>query len=126
MENKFRYTYSAPTERERKEAESIRKQYLVKEEKADNLAKLRALDKKVKDPPQILALSLGILGALVFGAGLSLILEFGQTVLGAFIALAGIIPLGFAFPSYKHMLKRRKERYREEILALSEEILKEE
>lgn len=123
--NRFEYTYTAPTERERKEAESIRKQYLIEEEKPDKLAKLRELDRRVKNPPQIFALSLGIVGTLIFGGGLTLILEAGWLLLGALLAVVGLVPLALAYPAHKKLSKKLKEKYREEILRLSEEILNE-
>ena len=123
--NKFAYTYTAPTERERKEAESIRKEYANEEKKTDKLARLRALDRKVKDLPKIIALSLGVIGTLVFGTGLAMILEWGLLFWGTLVALAGILPLAFAYPAYKSLLKKRKDKYREEIVSLSDEILSE-
>ena len=123
--NKFEYTYVAPTERERKEAESIRKQYLLKGEGEDKLARLRKLDEKVKTPPQIVALTLGVVGTLLFGLGLTMILEWSLIVWGSLVAVTGLIPLLLAYPSYKKLLKKLQDKHREEILKLSEEILNE-
>ena len=121
-ENKFSYSYTAPTERERKEVESLRKQYL-EEKNEDKMERLRRLDGKVKRPPEALAISLGIVGTLIFGGGLAMILEAGLFVWGAVVALVGLLPLGLAYPLYKRLLKKLKDKHREEILRLSEEIL---
>ncbi len=122
-ENKFEFSYTAPTERERKEAESLRKKYLPKEEDTNAMEKLRALDKKVQTIPRIWALALGIVGTLIFGTGLTMILEWELLLWGAVVSVVGLIPLGLAYPVYKRRLKKLTDKHREEILALSEGIL---
>ncbi len=125
MENKFEYTYVAPTERERKEAEAIRKRYLPESENVDKLTKLKRLDEKVKRFPMVLSLSLGVVGTLIFGLGLTLILEWSMIVWGTMVAVVGMLPLALAYPAYKLSLTNRKRKYGAEILKLSEEILNE-
>ena len=120
--NTFRYSYTAPTEKERKEVESLRRQYAA-EEGGDKIEQLKKLDKQVKDPPKILALSLGIVGTLIFGGGLAMTLEWGWIVLGCIVSAVGIVPLALAYPMYKKLLNKLKKKHREEILKLSEEIL---
>ena len=124
-DNKFEFTYTAPTERERKEVESLRKQYLPEGEKTDKVTRLRKLDERVKTPPQVLALSLGIVGTLVFGLGLTMILEWSMIVWGTALSVVGLIPLLLAYSAYKWLLNKLKDKHREEILKLSEEILNE-
>ena len=124
--NKFEFTYTAPTERERREVESLRKQYLPEEKNTDKLARLRKLDEKVKTPPQILALTLGVVGTLIFGLGLTMILEWSLIAWGAIVAVIGIVPLALAYPIYRWLFKKLQDKHREEILRLSEEILNEE
>ena len=124
--DKFEFTYAAPTERERKEVESLRKQYLPVEETTDKVTRLRKLDDKVKNPPQALALALGVVGTLIFGLGLTMILEWDVILWGAVLAVVGIVPLALAYPMYKWLFEKLKNKYREEILRLSEEILNEE
>lgn len=125
MENKFEYTYVAPTESERKETEAIRKRYLPEPENLDKLTRLRNLDEKVKRFPMILSLSLGVVGTLIFGLGLTMILEWSMIVWGAAVAVVGMILLALAYPAYKISLTNRKRKYGAEILKLSEEILNE-
>ena len=74
MENKFEFTYSAPTETERKEIEFIRNQYQTNN-KNEKLQQLKNLDKKVNNIPTCVAIILGVIGILVFGLGLTMILE---------------------------------------------------
>lgn len=124
-ENKFVYNYSAPTEDERREIEGIRKQYSGEQVKKDSLSRLRELDKRVKNPPLILSIILGVVGVLVFGTGLTMILEWSLYVWGILVMVVGIVPVSIAYPLRKKLVKRNKERYGDEILKLSGELLNE-
>ncbi len=121
--NQFNYTYSAPTEEERKEIASIRKQYAPVEQTETKLQRLRRLDKLVKNTPTITALTLGIVGCLIFGLGLTFILEWQIWLWGVVCMAVGAIPMAISYPIYKYILTRYKRRYGAEILKLSEEIL---
>ena len=46
-------------------------------------------------------------------------------IVGSAICLAGMLPIGLAYPVYKYVLKKCKAKYGGEILRLSEEILNE-
>lgn len=124
-ENKFVYNYSAPTEDERREIEGIRKQYDGEQVKKDSLSRLRELDKRVKNPPLIISIVLGVVGVLVFGTGLTMILEWSLYVWGILVMVVGIVPVSIAYPLRKRLVKRNKERYGDEILKLSGELLNE-
>ena len=123
--SEFKYTYSAPTEEERKHIESIRKQYIAEEKAGDKLAELKKLDSRVHNSAKIVALSFGIVGTLIFGGGMALALEFGIFLWGIALALMGCIPLSLAYPIYKWVLKRNKKKYGGQILQLTEELLSE-
>ena len=73
----------------------------------------------------VLSLSLGVVGTLIFGLGLTLILEWSMIVWGTMVAVVGMLPLALAYPAYKLSLTNRKRKYGAEILKLSEEILNE-
>ena len=125
MENKeFNYTYTAPTERERREIESIRKQYQDPEKSMSKIERLRTLDARVKNTANAVALVVGIVGTLIFGVGLCLILEWSQLLWGIVVVAVGAVPTGLAYPLYTMVLKASKKKYGEEILRLSEELLK--
>lgn len=124
-ENKFVYNYSALTEDERREIEGIRKQYSGEQVKKDSLSRLRELDKRVKNPPLILSIILGVVGVLIFGTGLTMILEWSLYVWGILVMVVGIMPMSIAYPLRKRLVKRNKERYGDEILKLSGELLNE-
>jgi len=123
MGDKFEYRYVAPTEEERKEIESIRSDYSAKET-GDALRRLRALDKAVKTPPLIIALIAGCVGILVFGFGMTCSIEWGNYAVGIPLGLLGMALMIAAYPIHQVILKRRKRKYGEEILALSDELLK--
>lgn len=120
---RFEYTYSAPTERERSEIVRIRRSYEQGGTKEDGLARLRKLDKKVKNTAAAAALSLGISGCLVFGLGLTMILEWSKLLWGSVTAALGVFVMLPAFSVYKFVLKRGKRKYGKEILRLSKELL---
>lgn len=123
--NGFKYTYTAPTEEERLEINSIRKQYSAVEGKEGKIERLRELDSRVKTPAMAVSLSLGIGGCLLFGLGLAVILEWDLFILGVILCVVGAIPTGLAYPIHNIILKRNKKKYGGEILRLSEELLNE-
>lgn len=124
-QTKFTYSYEAPTETERREIEDIKKDYEPRTKEENKLEKLRALDKKVKLPPLIAAIVLGVVGTLIFGTGLTMALEWNLILWGTVVMVPGFILAAIAYPVKKHILKRNKQKYGEEILKLSEELLHE-
>ena len=126
MEEKFNYSYSAASEEEKKEIERIKRQYedLPKEE--SKLERLRRLDGKVKELPQILALSIGIIGTLIFGVGMTLVLEWALTIWGVIVGAVGAIIVTLAYPAFKCHTKKLKDKYKDEIIQLSNSLLSEE
>ena len=125
MNEQFNYKYTAPTEEERKEIASIRRQYAPQEQTESKMERLRRLDALVKNTAIIWSLVLGVVGTLVFGAGLTMILEWGIWLWGVALMAVGSVPVAIAYPVYKWLLKKYKNRYGEEILRLSEELLNE-
>ncbi len=124
--NQFYYKYTAPTEEERKEIDSIRRQYQPREKAEESkLDKLRRLDALVKNSAITVSLVLGVVGCLVFGLGLTMILEWERIVAGIIVAVVGSFPMGLAYPVYALILDRNKKKYGAEILSLSEELLNE-
>ena len=123
-DNKFNYTYSAPTEEEREEIDIIRRQYMPLSDKDAKLNRLRHLDSRVKSIPQVISLCVGILGLLLFGFGLALVLEWDLLALGIVVMLISTPIIGIAYPVYSLVLVIYKDKYGEEILKLSEELLK--
>ena len=122
-ETKFNYTYSAPTEQERREIESIRKQYTAASEKDDKLVLLRRLNRSVTRPPVIISLIVGIIGTLILGVGMTMVLEWDILIWGAIVGVIGVAVAAVAFPIYKALLKHNKRKYGQQIIDLSNELL---
>lgn len=126
MAEKFEYKYSAPTKDERKEINNIRNQYLPKSLEENKLDRLRNLDFKVKSVPTTISLSIGIIGLLVFGLGLTFVLEWNDFIVGIVIMIIGVIPISLAYYINKFILNKMKNKYGQEIIRLSDELLSEE
>lgn len=124
MENNqsFEYTYSAP---EQDEIRRIRDKYLPKDEYSSKLEQLRALDRKTEQKGSVISIVMGVIGTLMFGFSLSCILELTQLmVIGVVVGIVGVIILAMAYPVYKRITRQEKERVAEEILKLTEELMK--
>ena len=110
-------------------AQKIRTQYMEKQ--LSDLDELRALDAEVKRPANIFGYVFGSISAIIMGAGMSLVM----TDIGALLGLANTMVPGIAvgiigmvmaiinYPIYKNILASRKEKYADQILALSEKIM---
>ncbi len=125
----FNYVYTAPTNEERKEIENIKNSYIKKEDNFEQtkISRLRSLDLKVKNTPGMVGLIIGVIGLLIFGTGLSIILElkFLPFWLGIIVSIAGAITMTIAYPITKLITKKLKSKYTQEIIKLSEELLNE-
>ena len=122
----FRMTYSAE---EKDEIEKIRDKYT--EKKPDDMTRLKALDKESESIATMVSIIAGVVGILVFGTGLSLYLSelgdaLGEAVLpvSILVGLVGVILMVSAFPLYMHTLRKEREKRKDEILALADELLK--
>lgn len=117
----FQYTYSAA---EQEEVKRIRSKYLPKEE--SKLDRLRRLDASATRKATVYALILGILGALILGAGMSCCMVWGGAwfLPGIGIGLTGLVMAGAAYPLYERIQKKERQRIAPEILRLSEELMK--
>lgn len=126
MDNKFEYNYEAPTSEERKEIESIRNRYVENNLGSDKLNRIRKLDSLVNNTPMILALSLGVIGSLMFGLGMTFFLYWIEFFFCGFpFAIIGIIMMVISYPIYKRVHKKLKDKYKEEIIELSNSLLEE-
>jgi hypothetical protein len=109
---------------EMKLAEKIHASYQEKTE--TKLDKLKAMDRRVKRPAQVVAYIFGSIGALVLGGGMCLampeVIE-GYMPLGIGIGLVGILMVSVNYPVFKAHLASRKRKAAAEILKLSGEIL---
>lgn len=122
-EDKFDFSYSAPTEEERREIESIKRQYTPAPEKEEKLEKLRSLNNKVTKPPMVAGISIGIAGALIMGLGMTMVIEWDIMLWGVIVGVLGLAVAGVAYPIYRAILQRNKNKYGQKILELSDELL---
>lgn len=109
------------TEKDTKQAEQIRRQYLDRQE--NKMEQLRALDSKVKKPGTILSYIVGSIGALVMGGGMSLVMVNGNMTTGIVLGLVGMAVAAVAYPIYKAITGNRKKKFASEIMQLSSEIV---
>lgn len=110
------------SEQDQKQAEQIRRQYINRED--NKIEQLQSLDHKVKLPGRIIASIFGTVGALIMGAGMSLIMVWENMSLGLTVSVSGMIIVLVAYPIYVLVTNSRKKKYQEEILRLSEEVIK--
>lgn len=117
----FTYTYSASRQ---EEVDRIRQKYLPKEE--TKMDQLRKLDAGVTRKGTIVSLVVGIISCLIMGGGMSLCMEIAGVwfVPGILLGILGICGMAVAYPLYKNITKKEREKIAPFILQLSEEILK--
>ena len=108
------------------EIERIR--YSYEDHEPTKTQTLRKLDAQAKRPADIFAYSFGTASALVLGTGMCLAMQVIGT--GTALMATGIVVgvLGIAMATanyfiYKAILKKRKRKYADRILELSDEIL---
>ena len=128
MENKesFSFTYSAA---EQQEIADIRKKYLPREE--DKMEQLRKLHRSAGEKAQVRAITVGVIGSLILGTGMSLAMTelgaiFGwlSMLLGIVIGLVGMLLIALAYPVYNRVLQKERTRIAPEILRLTDELLR--
>ena len=122
----FRYTYSA---QQQKEIEAIRNKYLPKED--DKMEQLRMLHARPTKSAQAAAISVGVIGSLVLGTGMSLAMtDFGAIlgdfalVMGILTGIIGMVLVALAYPIYNRVLKKQRKRIAPQILKLTDELIK--
>lgn len=119
---RFFYQYKALTKQEKQQIESIRKEY-TSLEKNNDLSKIKSFHHRVKLYPQLLCISIGILGCLVFGLGMSVILVWKKLFWGTCIGCVGIVIMLGVKQIYMKIHYHQKEKYARMILELSSHLL---
>ena len=126
-EDSFRFTYSAP---QQSEVERIRSKYVAREE--SKLERMRRLDRSTTAKARGWAITVGTVGALILGTGMSLMMtDLGAVlnlphpeILGIVVGVAGLIPVALAYPVYSRVLKKERQRIAPEVLRLADELTK--
>ena len=109
------------SERDQRKAEGIRRQYVSREE--NKMEQLQKLDSKVKLPGKIVGSILGVIGALVMGAGMSLVMVWGNMTMGLALSIPGLAVLLLGFLAYYLITGSRKKKYAAEIMRLSSDVM---
>lgn len=117
----FNFTYSA---KEQEELNKIRQKYAPKEE--NKMEQLRRLDQSVTNKGTMVAIVIGVIGALLFGVGMCCTMVWKSVwfIPGIIIGLVGIGIVAVAYPVYIHVTKKEREKIAPEILRLTEELMK--
>ncbi len=129
--NSFKYTYSA---NEQDEIKKIREKYTPEEKSEDKMERLRRLDSGVTKKAQIVSMTLGIIGTLILGFGMSLVMTdladiFGSyedlaMIIGIIIGIVGIVLDCSAYPIYNLIVKRERKKIAPEVIKLTDELMK--
>lgn len=122
QDNTFTYRYSA---KENEELQKIRDKYIPRSE--SRLEELKRLDKEVQKAGTVEALSVGIVGLLVFGLGMCLAMKVigAGTVfffLGIVLGIIGALIMAAAYFVNRKIYAKTKEKYTGRILELTDEL----
>lgn len=117
----FHLVYAAE---EQEELKAIRQKYLPPEQ--DKMQQIRKLDAGVTGKARAAAITLGVLGALVMGLGMSCCMVWRGSWFapGVVIGLVGMAMEALAYPVFLRVEKRERQRIAPEILRLTEELMK--
>ena len=123
MENSaFKYTYSA---KEQEEIKKIREKYApATDNQEDQMEKLRRLDSSVTQKGTIVSLVLGIISALILGAGMSLVMVFDEMLIGIGVGSIGLVGVSLAYPIYARIIQKERKKVAPEIIRLTDELMK--
>ena len=110
-------------------AEKIASEYAPKSTR--EIIALKKLDKYVRKGATTFAYIFGSISSLVMGAGMSFSMgiiggnTFTSVLVGIIIGLVGITGVSVNYPIYKIILNKSKNKYRNDILRISQEIIDE-
>lgn len=117
------YSYSSA---ENNEVRRIREKYECSDKKESKLEKLRRLDKSVTSKATAVSVTVGIIGTLLLGFGMSCALVWAETlfVLGIITGIVGIAIVALAYPVYKAVAEKMRKKVSPEIIRLADELMK--
>ena len=118
---KFEYIYSA---KEQAEIKNIRKKYTSPQQ--DKMEQLRRLDAGVTEKANVVAIMVGVIGALIMGIGMccSMVWQGLWFIPGIMIGLVGMAVLAAAYPIYQKVIQKEREKIAPEIIRLTDELMK--
>lgn len=120
----FTYTYSAE---QKDEAKRILDRYTLDpkaEQPIPPLDELRQIDNRIRTKALIMSLTLGIVGTLILGAGMSMVMVFTDTLIvpGIIVGLIGMAVAFIAYPVHNRIIKREREKNVDRIQSLAAEV----
>lgn len=113
----YKYTYNS---KQQSEVEKIKEKYVKKPE--TKIEQMRRLDKNVESPGTLVAICAGVLGTLIFGAGMSASMVIQDYLLGIPLCILGFLILGSALPLYRWITERKRKKIAPTIMRLAQEI----
>lgn len=119
--NNFSYTYSA---KEQAEIKKIREKYAAPTE--DKMEQLRRLDKSVTKKGTRWSVTVGIVGIIVMGSGMSVCMAGSSEYFawGVIVGFIGMATAAVAYPLYAHITKKQREKIAPEVIRLTDELIK--
>ncbi|MBR1382970.1 MAG: hypothetical protein IJ555_04045 [Ruminococcus sp.] len=121
-DEKFTYSYSPARN---SEVDRIAAKYISAEKKSDSdLERLKRLDRKAELPGTVAGIAVGLAGIALIILGVVLLMSFSHFAVGAAAGVFGFALAALATPVSKAVTKNSREKYHDEILALSEKIKK--
>ena len=119
---KYSYSYSA---QENNEVKRIREKYTEPSEREMKLEQLRRLDESVTKTAIAVSLTVGIIGALILGFGMSCVMVWSEKMLvqGIILGIIGIIISASAYPIYKITAEKKRKEIAPLILKLTDELI---
>ena len=129
-EKKIREVYNMNKNDQNFLVEKIRTQYTEKQH--TDLDELKRLDAMVKRPANVFAYTFGSIGTIIMGAGMSLVMtDIAETVgisnpmvYGIIIGIVGMCMAIVNYPIYKGILGKRRKKYADRIIEVSEKLIK--
>ncbi len=110
--------------------EKILADYVGTEKENSKVEELKALDRKVKRPANIFGYVFGTIGALIMGTGMSIAMtDIGERLgensmpIGIAIGVVGLTMAIINYPIYKSILNSRREKYANQMIELSNQLL---
>lgn len=119
----YSYSYSAS---ENNEIKKIREKYTKPNERETKLEQLRRLDESVNKSAMAVSLTVGIIGALILGFGMSCIMVWADKMFvpGIILGIIGIAVSVFAYPIYKIKAEKKRKEIAPLIIKLTDELIK--
>ena len=119
---KFTYSYSSATN---SEVDKIVAKYTEPHKIPDSdIERLKKLDRRAELPGTVVGIAVGLAGVIILLIGILLVLSFDFFAAGIIVGLIGFALAASAPPVSKVVTRRSRDRYRDEILKLSERIKK--